>query len=487
LIGMVRMVLNPDGLSLKGKQMFNKTFLVASALSILPASALADIARLEKLLAATPAGGWVQANTTSYSSAWASGLSAVPPTPSGPEAVVTAWSSFAWDSTRGDLLLWGGGHANYAGNEMYVWDGGTGVWARGSLSSSIDANNFVVDNAAPQSSHTYDNNVYLPVNDRFVTFGGAAFNSGGVFTSANGREGPWLWDPSKADANKVGGTDGSGYDKTSPGGNMWTNRHSVLNGSEPGSYLLGTTAYRTENGKDVVYLTGDQNSSGRPPLYRYTFGDVKNGEADKLEMVGVMGVSVGYTGAATIDSNHNLYIRSARGGVYGDFAVWDLSKSNAANPNSNPEIKVDLKLADGSLFEMNENYGVEYDAANGKIYLWDGAAMGKVWSVDVGVDAGGNVLDTWVVNELFSTTTAQPSGGFPNYNGVLGKWKYVSELDAFIAMDQYDNLTGDAGIWLYKPFARALAAIPEPGTYTMLLAGLGLLAIGRVGRRQRIG
>jgi len=448
---------------------------------------MADISRLQSLLAVTPEGGWVQANTTTYSSAWATGAAAAPPTPGGPASVVTAWSSFAWDSTRNDLLLWGGGHANYAGNEMYVWDGGTGAWTRGSLSSRIDANNFVVDNAAPQSSHTYDNNVYLPVNDRFVTFGGAAYNSGGVFTSADGREGPWLWDPTKADANRVGGTTGSGYDPTSLGGEMWTNRQSVLNGSEPGSYLMGTTAYRTENGKDVVYLTGDQNSSGRPSLYRYTFGDVKNGEADTLEVVGVMWDAAGGTGAATIDTANELYVRSAWGDVYGDFAVWDLSKSNAADPNSNREIKVDLVRADGSAFEMNANYGVDYDAANGKIYLWDGAAMGNVWSVDVGVDAGGNVLDTWVVSELFSTTAAQPSGGFPDGNGVLGKWKYVSELEAFVTMDRYDTLTGDAEIWLYKPFAEALTAIPEPGTYPMLLAGLGLLVIGRIGRRQRIG
>ena len=463
--------------------MFKKSFLAVLAIGILPVSAMADISRLQNLLAATPEGGWVQANTTTYSSAWATGAAAVPPTPGGPASVVIAWSSFAWDSNRSDLLLWGGGHANYAGNEMYVWDGGTGAWSRGSLSSRLDANNYVIDNAAPQSSHTYDNNVYLPVNDRFLTFGGAAYNSGGIFTSASGREGPWLWDPAKADANKVGGTTGSGYDVTSEGGQMWTNRQSMLNGSEPGSYVNGTTAYRTENGKDVVYLTGDQNASGRPSLYRYTFGDLNNGEADRLEMVGVMWDSAGSTGAATIDSAHNLYVRSAWGGVYGDFAVWDLSKSNATDPNSNREIKVDLKFADGSSFEMNKNYGVEYDVANDKIYLWDGSSKGKVWSVTVGWDADGNVDDNWVITELASTTTAQPSGGFPSDNGVLGKWDYVSELGAFIALNKYNDATGDAEVWLYKPFAAA-TAVSEPSTYMMILSGL--LLMGWAMRRRHL-
>lgn len=462
--------------------MFKKTLLGISILAILPASAMADISRLQSLLAVTPEGGWVQANTTTYSSAWATGAAAAPPTPGGPASVVIAWSSFAWDSTRNDLLLWGGGHANYAGNEMYVWDGGTGAWARGSLSSRVDASSYVVDNAAPQSSHTYDNNVYLPVNDMFLTFGGAAYNSGGVFTSANGREGPWLWDPTKGDANKVGGTTGSGYDLTSEGGQMWTNRQSMLNGSEPGSYVNGTTAYRTENGSDVVYLTGDQNASGRPSLYRYTFGDIKNGGTDKLEEVGVMWDSAGSTGAATIDSAHNLYVRSAWGGAYGDFAVWDLSKSNATNPGSNRETKVDLKLADGSSFEMNKNYGIDYDVLNDKIYLWDGSSMGKVWSVTVGFDADGNVDDTWTVTELPSTTIAQPSGGFPSENGVLGKWDYVSELGAFIALNKYNDVTGDAEVWLYKPFAVAASTVPEPSTLLMILAGLVLM--GRLRHRR---
>ena len=74
---------------------------------------------LQSLLAATPAGGWVKANTNQFTSAWAipgqGGL-----TDQGhanPGSVVAAWSGFAWDSTSHDLLLWGGGHATYRGNE----------------------------------------------------------------------------------------------------------------------------------------------------------------------------------------------------------------------------------------------------------------------------------------------------------------------------------------------------------------------------------
>lgn len=460
---------------------FAVALLMTAYATLLPSLAFATPSRLQSLLDATPEGGWVKANTTSYSSAWPTGESAVSLSSyQNPASVVIAWSSFAWDSASSDLMLWGGGHANYAGNEMYVWDGGTGVWSRGSLPSRLDANNYVVDNAAPQSSHTYDNNVYLPVNNMFLTFGGAAFQSGGNTSSASGREGPWLWDPTKADPNKVGGTTGSGYNLTTPGGQMWTNRQGQWTGVEAPGYGNGTTAYRTENGKDVVYLTADSNASGFPSLYRYTLGDVKNGGTDTWEKVGVMWNSAAYKGAATIDTANHLYIRSALGGSQGDLAVWNLDQSNAASPDNNRDIKVDLQLADGTAFEISGDYGVEYDSVNGNILLWDGANKGKVWRVDVSKDAAGNLKSIWRVTELTSTTEAQPGGSF--VTGVLGKWKYASELGAFVALNEFSGDTGDAEVWLYKPFA---TAVPEPSTYAMMVAGLGLLAW--VAHRRRAG
>ncbi|MBK9234535.1 MAG: hypothetical protein IPO19_00085 [Rhodoferax sp.] len=136
-----------------------------------------DLSRLQGLLAATPEGGWVQVSTGSFSDAWPTGSTSVGttyPTLYGPGAIAYAWSSFAWDSNSGQLLLWGGGHANYAGNEMYAWDAGSGNWTRASLPSLTLPTNlgngsfYVVDNAAPVSSHTYDGSVFLPVNNMFV-------------------------------------------------------------------------------------------------------------------------------------------------------------------------------------------------------------------------------------------------------------------------------------------------------------------------------
>ncbi|MEN9544549.1 MAG: hypothetical protein RLZZ598_1382, partial [Pseudomonadota bacterium] len=58
-----------------------------------------------------------------------------------------------------------------------------------------------------------------------------------------------------------------------------------------------------------------------------------------------------------------------------------------------------------------------------------------------------------------------------------GKWKYIPELGAFMAMDEFNRTTLDAPIWLYKPFS---STVPEASTVLMFLAGmLVLLPVAR--------
>ncbi|MBN1377797.1 MAG: hypothetical protein JXA04_01025, partial [Gammaproteobacteria bacterium] len=40
-----------------------------------------------------------------------------PPGYTGPQSVMAAWSGGAYDSSRDRLIVWGGGHEDYAGNE----------------------------------------------------------------------------------------------------------------------------------------------------------------------------------------------------------------------------------------------------------------------------------------------------------------------------------------------------------------------------------
>ncbi|WIT11105.1 hypothetical protein PFX98_19700 [Paucibacter sediminis] len=457
---------------------------IALAVAMCSAAAQAsDLSYLKGLLDATPAGGWVKANTNVFTAASPTGADAAPSVPSGPIAVTYAWAGMAWDGSRGNILLFGGGHANYVGNEVYIWQGSDGTWTRGSLPSKVDlSTGFVLGAGAPQSSHTYQTTIYAPGTDRLVVFGGAAWNGGGAPSDANGRTGAWWWNPSLADPNKVGGGDNTGWDSTRAGSNSWQVRpYDPWVGMDPltgRSFANGTSAYRSEGGKDVVYLTLDQNSSGLPALFRYELGTPNT--PDSWSQVGIdSGATFLSSGAAAIDTAHGLFVRTAMtgGSFQNDLAVWDLSKNNAANPSLNKEVGVKLVDTNGGDWVPNFSTSVAYDSATGQLVFWDGTAGGTVWTAKAEFLQDGSLDTVWTVHKAESTTAAQPKGNFGD--GVLGKWEYAPELGAFIAMDTPDLAAGDAGIWLYKP----LAAVPEASTTAMLT--VGLLGLGLVARRRR--
>lgn len=449
----------------------------------------ADLSYLQGLLDATPAGGWVKASTNTFSAAWPTGADLPPPTPSGPAAVAYSWSGFAWDSQRASLLLFGGGHANYVGNEVYAWNGTSGQWTLGTLPSKVDissGNGFVLGNGAPQSSHTYQTNIYAPVNDRFVVFGGASWNSGGSLADANGRTGPWWWNPALADSTKVGGGDGTGWNPSRLGSNSWQVRPydpwvgmSPLSGTR--NYIYGTTANRVEGGKDVIYVTMDQNASGVPNLYRYELGSPST--PDTWQQVGVAGWNYLASGAAMIDTQRGLFVRTAlpaQAPYISDLAVWDLANNNATNPSANPAKNIQLVEANGTPWVTSFAASIDYDAANDQYIIWDSRNQGTVWITRPEYLSDGALDPVWTIVRADSTTAAQPVGN--HGDGVLGKWEYVEELGAFVAMDSYDFGSKDSAIWLYKPLA---AAVPEVPVWQALLMGGALLGWSARRRRRR--
>lgn len=459
-----------------------KRALVASALVALPpvTGVAADLAYLQGLLNATPAGGWVQASTNAFSSAWPTGLDQAPASPGNPNNIILAWSGFAWDSTRSDLLLFGGGHANYIGNEVYVWKGGTGEWTRGTLPSKVDTSTFLVNGAAaPQSSHTYATNIYAPLTDRLVVFGGAGWNTGGHLFDANGRTGPWWWNPALADPNRVGGQDGTGWDPTRPGGNSWQMRpYDPWARWQPGNagpgYINGASAYREENGKDVFYVFTDI-ASGWPQLYRYELGTPTT--PDTWQRVGLAFNTTMWEGSSAIDTSRGLLVRtgaSLPGRPEYDLAVWNLANNNVGNPGANRDKGIEIVTPTGADYDFELGAGIEYDVANDQFVVYDSNHLGEVWVTRPQYDAQGNMLDRWTIYPMSSATSAQPTAS--HLRGVLGKWEYVEELGAFI------TLSTDANVWLYKPLA---LTVPEAGTAAQMVAGLlAFAALARARRRR---
>jgi hypothetical protein len=367
-----------------------------------------------------------------------------------PRSIIEAWSSMAWDSNRGDLIFWGGGHANYPGNDVYRWRSSTLQWERASLPSeviNVGSERYEavdgVDNA-PTASHTYDNSEFLAIADRFVTFGGAAYNTGAAFVRSDGitQTGPYFWNPASADANKVGGSIGSHVNPalfpSIEGGEMWENRRMDSHaggGPHPGDtqygFLNGATGYVQENGKDVLYICETN-------LWRYVVNDVNDRSQDTYERVGIYWEEFSGMGAGAVDPVRRLFVRTAGP----TFTYWDLNQASPWNRNRN-FVPID---ASGTFpFLELGIFGMDYDPIRQVFVLWDGNAA--VWLLTPPAVPS---PEGWTLTRAPGPTLPDlphRSDGGSWFSGILGKWKYVPNHDVYVGV--IDPGRGD--VWVYKP------------------------------------
>ena len=469
----VRLVVAPP--STTGPTLRDAMFASAETDSV-PKTDSADLTGLIETIAALPEGNWARVNENSFSDVWTPG-ELRPLEGRGnpkPEKIILAWSSFAWDSKRGLLVLCGGGHANYSGNDVYFWGGVTRRWERAALPSEItqdDLGNWrAIDgvDAAPSSAHTYDNSVYLRVADRFLTYGGAAYNNGGAYKRQTGstdrKTGPYSFDTSKVDPMKVGGTTGSHVQRVAPhpeavGGEMWVNRDVYgffPTASLPSNFVKGAMGYSEEGGKDVVYVSARSGSTALA-LYKHTIHDADDPSLDTFEQVGRYFGGINDQGAGAYDPILNIFVRTSGERL----TYWDLNTPGPKNRN----VVFDPIDVSGS-FVLDRGFGMDYDPVRAQFVLWGGGS--QVWVLRLPTEVG---PDGWVVEEQPAPTSEVPITHVGS--GVLGKWKYIPNLDVFLALQ--DVQAGN--IWLYKPigwlppFQPPAVAITSPPDGTHFASG----------------
>jgi hypothetical protein len=104
----------------------------------------------------------------------------------GCRAVIDAWNGGIADTKRNRLIIWGGGHADYYGNEIYALDLNSLTMQRLNNASPVDnvttCPEAYVD-GAPSSRHSYSGLSYISHADRMFVFGGSK-SSCGFFSAA---------------------------------------------------------------------------------------------------------------------------------------------------------------------------------------------------------------------------------------------------------------------------------------------------------------
>lgn len=168
------------------------------------------------------------------------------PNPGGNQtAIINGWGGFAYDTVRKHLIVCGGGHTDYSGNEVYVFDcdptSGTYLtWRIINFYSTPRTGNEDYADGTPTSYHGYSCTLYDTSRDRYIRGSGVAIYDAGTFTDRFYSLDPSVNSPTTPDASK------------------WThlsaNVADQLGGSE------GVDAYDPQTTKYFCYATSGVNS-----------------------------------------------------------------------------------------------------------------------------------------------------------------------------------------------------------------------------------
>lgn len=311
----------------------------------------------------------------------------IPTPPGNPAAVMEAWSSGAYDTQQDRLIIWGGGHNDYGGNELYAFDINTLSWSRiWGPSASVPATggtcNETYSDGNPVSRHTYGGLTYIPSTNSFFAQGGSLYCGAG-----SGSIGTWMFN--------FGTPAWQAKNTTAPLG-TWTE-------------LGVVSAYDSNTGH--VFISS-------PSLPLWEFNPVANSWTQKSVSAGDR-VSGGQT--AAIDPTRKKFVAVGRGLV----RSWDISTAGQVNSQ-------DLTTTGDTTLLATDYPGFVYDPISDKFVGWIGGS--DVYTLD---------MTTLVWTKKATTGTVIPTPAASN--GTFGRWRYIPSKNAFIGVNSIDQ-----DVWIYK-------------------------------------
>ena len=320
------------------------------------------------------AGHWYEVPSSRLDSADPCPSVYCPPGNSGLRGVIGAWSGGALDTNRERLLVWGGGHADYAGNEIYAFDIDSLEWSRATDPSVASGGSmWLYGDGTPRSLHTHTYIEYVPTVDKFISFGGVApYPLGGVTRQV------------------------FAFDFAS---NRW--QTDVIPDVPSGGEARGSNAVFDPTTGDVWVTTANSGSSR---LNRY------NPTTNSWTTYSTFG-SLMYTTAA-LDVKRNLLVAVGNNRLY----VWNL------NTPSVPPVR-QTSTGDRAL-EGAQAPGFSYDPTIEKFVGWNGGDSVYVLDPDNW---------SWSRQSAASGNSVTPTSAHPN--GTYGRFQYLPDRNAYVVVN----------------------------------------------------
>jgi hypothetical protein len=323
---------------------------------------------------------------------------------------VGAWSGGSYNTQRNWMIVWGGGHHDYYGNEVYAFDVNTLTWdtlthnswlelGGGSISTCQDP----LPDGTANSRHTYDGLAYIEHADRMLAFGGSLSCRGGNSGSLT-----WTFD----------------FETTT-----WHNMQP--SGTNPrGAYCIIARYHKKSK---LVYLHDNHY------LYEYDYDSNSYTRISDYFYLGNNRVG-------TIDTKRDLFIIMGLGDLY----VYDIGNRNFERQNLSTT--GDTEIINGNA------PGIKYDPAADRVVAWTDV---KVYSLN---------MDTKVWT---SVNAPNHPPAYDNSGDMFGRWQYIPDFNAFIAVTDvdenvhiYKNTTG-AGVSSdqFKGFSGSLDISVNPNPF----------------------
>jgi hypothetical protein len=295
----------------------------------------------------------------------------------GCSAVVDDWNSAVFDTRRNRLIVWGGGHNGYYGNELYavnldnltvqrITDPGLPA---APYSPCVEA---IANGTQPNSRHTYDGMVYLQNLDRMFVNGGSLACGAGERST-----GTWTFDF----VTKT-------WQRMNPAGPIPEYWEGKVSGYDPntGKVFLHSVAYLYSY--DPMLNTYQRlGGSEWPPLDSH--------------MVGV------------IDPKRRKFVIIGNGDAW----IYDIGSGSTYTRQA-------LSTTGGSAIVNSPMPGLAYDPTTDRIVAWNGG--NTAYSLN---------LDT----RVWTALTYSNGPGAANSNGTYKRWAYSQTSGVFVAVNSVDR------------------------------------------------
>jgi hypothetical protein len=291
--------------------------------------------------------------------------------------MVYAWNSAVMDTKRNRLIVWGGGHNDYYGNELYAVnlndlsiqrlnDPGLPIqstvtgYGQPAIANGTQAN----------SRHTYDGIAYMANLDKMFVQGGAPAGAFGGITNDT-----WTFDFATMQWQRMAPT-----------------------GSIPAAVPGIVTAYDPNSGK--IFVHDDAN------LYAYDYA------TDNYQLLAVNN-AIDYHLTAVIDPVRKKYVMIGGGQAW----VYSIAPGSTYTRQA-------LATTGGSTIINSAYPGLAYDPVSDRIVAWHGGDT--VYSLN---------LDT----NVWTPSTIAGGPGAPQVNGTIKRWSYSPASGVFVLVNDVDQ------------------------------------------------